>query len=112
MCVSMIGDFDAALATAAEAVKRKCRRFTGGIMSHDTGLMPVFGGIEAGGTKFVCGIGTGPEDLERTQFPTTTPDLTIARAIEFFRGNRVDALGIASFGPIDIATGFITSTPK
>jgi fructokinase len=81
-------------------------------MSHDTGLMPVFGGIEAGGTKFVCGIGTGPADLERTQFPTTTPDETIARAVEFFHANRVDALGIASFGPVDIAKGFITSTPK
>jgi fructokinase len=81
-------------------------------MSHDTGVMPVFAGIEAGGTKFVCGIGTGPGDLERTQFPTTSPEETIARALRFFQDHPVDALGIASFGPIDIARGFITSTPK
>ena len=71
-----------------------------------------FGAIEAGGTKFVCGIGTGPEDLEVTQFPTTTPGDTIGKAIEFFRSKRVDALGIASFGPVDLKTGYITASPK
>ncbi len=81
----------------------------------------VYGGVEAGGTKFVCVIGTGPDILEKTVFPTTNPDETIQKAISFFLGctrlNPLAAVGIASFGPSDIhknsATwGYITSTPK
>ncbi len=73
-----------------------------------------YGGIEAGGTKWVCAIGSGPDDLDTVEtFPTTSPDETIARAVDFFRGNgAVERLGIGSFGPIDIARGTITSTPK
>lgn len=86
--------------------------------------MGIFGGIEAGGTKFVCGIGTGPGDLETTQFPTTTPQATIDRAVDWFRGQtgakpgaRLQAVGIGSFGPVDLhpdspTFGHITSTPK
>ena len=38
------------------------------------------GGIEAGGTKFVCGVGTGPDDIRSEErFPTTTPEETIRR---------------------------------
>jgi len=80
----------------------------------------MYGGIEAGGTKFVCAVGSGPEDIRaEDRFPTTTPDETIARAIDFFQGHESDlaALGIASFGPIDSDPrssryGFITTTPK
>ncbi len=82
----------------------------------------LYGGIEAGGTKFVCAVGSQPDDLrEMTRFPTTTPDETIQRAIQFFRAHqqksKIAAIGIASFGPIDLhpqsATfGYITSTPK
>jgi len=44
------------------------------------------GGIEAGGTKFVCAVGTGPHDVRaEVRFPTTTPGETIERAIDFFR---------------------------
>jgi fructokinase len=61
-----------------------------------------YGGIEAGGTKWVCGVGDGDGRLlERQIVPTTTPQQTIARATEFFRGRKLDGLGIASFGPID-----------
>ncbi|HTL61454.1 MAG TPA: ROK family protein [Nitrospira sp.] len=82
--------------------------------------MEIFGGIEAGGTKFICGIGTGPHDLQVVSFPTVAPDETIRQAIRFFRdaaGPRLSAVGIASFGPIDLdqksATfGAITTTPK
>jgi fructokinase len=80
--------------------------------------MPRLGGIEAGGSKFVCAIGSGPEDAAFAEFPTTTPQETIARVIDFFRvGQPVAALGIASFGPIDPnpdspTFGYITSTPK
>jgi fructokinase len=79
----------------------------------------VYGGIEAGGTKWVCAIGTGPDDLEQTvTFPTTQPEETIARAADFFRGNgALVAVGIGSFGPIDVQRtsptwGRITTTPK
>ena len=48
-------------------------------------LSNMFGSIEAGGTKFVCGVGTGPADLKTMQFPTTSPAATLAIAIEFLR---------------------------
>jgi fructokinase len=79
----------------------------------------VYGGIEAGGTKWVSAIGTGPEDIKETViFPTGEPEETIARAVDFFvRNGPVAAVGVGSFGPIDIrhesATwGHITTTPK
>ncbi len=79
----------------------------------------MFGAIEAGGTKFVCGIGTGPGDLKTTQFPTSTPEITLASVIRFFQesGTSLDAVGIGSFGPVDLnrnspTYGHITSTPK
>ena len=80
----------------------------------------MFGAIEAGGTKFVCGIGTGPDDLKTIQFPTTSPQATLAIAIEFLRGQsrgELRAVGIGSFGPIDLHStsltfGYVTSTPK
>ena len=84
-------------------------------------MTEVWGGIEAGGTRFVCAIGTGPDDVAaQTSFPTTTPSETMARAIDFFRGNRhheLAAVGIGSFGPLDLdldspTYGHVTSTPK
>ena len=49
-------------------------------------FMKLFGGIEGGGTKFVCAIGTGPDDIRaETRFPTTTPDETISQAARFFQ---------------------------
>src|SRR5579864_7382593 len=80
--------------------------------------MSKFGGIEAGGSKFVCAVGSGPRDLDSVEIPTTTPQETVRRVLEFFgRRGRVDAVGIGSFGPIDpdpqsTAFGYITSTPK
>lgn len=82
--------------------------------------MNLLGGIEAGGTKFVCGIGTGPENLEVFRIATESPDATVANAVEFFReraGDRLQAVGIGSFGPVDLHSdsptfGYITSTPK
>ncbi len=77
----------------------------------------MWGAIEAGGTKFVCARGTGPDDLELAQIPTTTPVETLAGAVAFFRKQPVAAIGIGSFGPVDLrrdspAWGHITSTPK
>jgi fructokinase len=72
----------------------------------------LYGGIEAGGTKFVCGVGTGLHDIQTIQIETTTPAETTEAAIAFLRGREVAAVGIASFGPVDLAAGRITSTPK
>ena len=80
----------------------------------------MFGAIEAGGTKFVCAVGTNPDDLKLTQFPTISPEATTSRAIEFLRkhsNGELKAVGIGSFGPVDLRLnsptfGYITSTPK
>ncbi len=81
--------------------------------------MALYGGIEAGGTKFVCTVGTGPDDIRaKTRFPTTTPDETLQKAIDFFKAqSKLDAIGIGAFGPIDpnphsATFGYITTTPK
>jgi fructokinase len=77
----------------------------------------MFGAIEAGGTKFVCGVGTGPDDIVSTQIPTTSPAETLARTIAWLGQYNLQAIGIGSFGPVDLrpespSWGFITSTPK
>lgn len=81
---------------------------------------PLYGGLEAGGTKCVCAVGTGPGQLQAlTQFATTTPAETLSQALAFFTPYRpaLRALGVASFGPLDprpasARFGHITSTPK
>ena len=78
----------------------------------------MLGGIEAGGTKFVCAV--GKEDgtiVERIQFDTLSPEETIPQIIEFFNKHEIKSLGIGSFGPVDIdpnspTFGNVTSTPK
>jgi fructokinase len=72
----------------------------------------LYGAIEAGGTKFVCGVGTGPQNIQTIQIETTTPTETTEAAVAFLRGREIAAVGIASFGPVDLAAGRITSTPK
>jgi fructokinase len=84
--------------------------------------LKLYGGIEAGGTKFVCIIGRNPDEIyQEERFPTTNPEETIKRAVDFFRpyqsSRELEAIGIASFGPVDLnkespTYGFITSTPK
>jgi len=84
--------------------------------------MPLYGAIEAGGTKFVCAVGTNPDDLRNEiRFSTTTPEETIGHAVDYFKEQNakepLDAIGIASFGPVDPnpdspTFGYITTTPK
>lgn len=84
--------------------------------------MSFFGGIEAGGTKFVCGVGSNPDDLKKPfRFATTSPAETLNKVIEYFKEKnkekKIEAIGIGSFGPIDLhknssTYGYITSTPK
>jgi fructokinase len=84
-------------------------------------LRPV-GGIEMGGTKVVCAVGTGPGDLRaEVRVPTTTPARTLglltAFLLEQAARTPLAAVGVASFGPLDLdrrspTFGFITTTPK
>ena len=84
---------------------------------------PLIGAIEGGGTKMVCAIGTGPDDIrESTRIDTTTPDETLNSIARFFLKMRVEhgpvaAIGLGCFGPLDLdpkseAYGLITTTPK
>ena len=80
----------------------------------------LLGGVEAGGTKFVCAVGRASGDIvDLESFPTTTPGETLARTAAFFRKHlpHLAAVGIGSFGPVDphpssSTYGYITSTPK
>ncbi|MCX6054466.1 MAG: ROK family protein [Chloroflexi bacterium] len=86
--------------------------------------MNYYGGIEAGGTKFICMIGHDPEHiLSEFMIPTKSPDLTIPEVIRFFKegeitfGIKLSSIGIATFGPLNLSVndpgfGTITSTPK
>jgi len=91
----------------------------------------IIAAIEAGGTKFVCGLfasagseASRPRMLERAVIPATTPEETLGAAADFFRSasraeerGGPDLLGIGCFGPVDLnpqspSFGSITSTPK
>jgi len=90
-----------------------------------TGLVAnrLVGAIEAGGTKFVCAVGTCPEDLTRAEFPTTgKPKEVLAQVCQWLLNQQskrgtLAAIGVGSFGPIDLdktspTYGYITTTPK
>jgi fructokinase len=83
------------------------------------------GAIEAGGTKFVVAIGTGPGDgiLVKASFPTGDNPVQLLSEISAWlnlqqsKHGKLRAIGIASFGPVDLdfkspTYGYITSTPK
>ena len=80
----------------------------------------LFGGIEGGGTKFNCAVGSGPDNIiAEARFATTTPAETIGQVIEFFQPyvNQIHGIGLGSFGPFDAdpaspTYGYITTTPK
>jgi fructokinase len=81
----------------------------------------LYGAIEAGGSKWLCAVGTGPDDLRVARFQTRTPTETLSEVIDFFRQeqikNPLEAIGIGSFGPLDLdkrskTYGYITGTPK
>jgi len=81
--------------------------------------MGLYGGVETGGTWCACAIGTGPERIDRqVQFPTADVEQTLARIVDFFRvGPACEAIGIGSFGPVDLdprspTWGYVTTTPK
>ncbi len=78
----------------------------------------LFGALEAGGTKMVMAIGNEKgEIINQSTIPTETPDITMANILQYFRDQNISALGVGSFGPIDLdrnspTYGYITSTPK
>ena len=82
----------------------------------------LYGGVEAGGTKFICAVASNPPNLiKKTHFGTTTPNQTLEKVCEFFypyvEDGRLKSIGIASFGPVDVDVhsptyGYITTTPK
>ena len=84
--------------------------------------MKLYGGIEAGGTKFNCVIGSDPDHIvAEARIATTTPAETIGHTSAFFQRHApeypVRAIGIGSFGPVDLdrrspTYGYITTTPK
>lgn len=82
----------------------------------------MLGAVEAGGSKFICAVGSWPDEVvERIRIRTAAPAETLAHAARFFlrhhRETPLSAIGIGSFGPIDLERGsstygYITSTPK
>jgi fructokinase len=80
----------------------------------------MFGGIELGGTNCICAVGVSAQEIVATvRFDTgTQPPATLQRVVEWFQlqerltHQNLTALGVASFGPLDLATGTITRTPK
>lgn len=94
-----------------------------GAANVETAQPSLVASVEAGGTKFVCAIGTGPDDVRATtSFATTSPEESLGQAVAFIEehqriGLEVAAVGIACFGPLDLRKesptyGHITSTPK
>ena len=80
----------------------------------------IFGGIELGGTKTICGIGTQDgKILAEIRITTTNPLDVLSRCVDFFEEQRtifgeISAIGIASFGPVGLRAkyGHILRTPK
>ena len=83
----------------------------------------LIGGVEAGGTKFICGVAAADGVIiDQIRISTTSPDETLDAVAAFFvdaqsRHGRLSALAIVSFGPLSLKSdapdfGAITSTPK
>ena len=80
--------------------------------------MAIMAAVEAGGTKFNCGLGDENGNIiDQVSIPTTTPEETMKKVIEYFKDKEFDVMGVGSFGPIDPIKGsktygHITKTPK
>jgi fructokinase len=81
-------------------------------------MKTLHGGMEGGGTKFICAVGSGTDEvIEEIRIPTTTPEETLARVIAFFKKYNISSIGLAPFGPLDLdpvspTYGCIMATPK
>ncbi len=80
----------------------------------------MFGGIEAGGTKTICAVGNGPDEIEAWErFDTGDPEVTLGQCLSLLKcyASSLQAIGIATFGPVDLEPksptfGYVTNTPK
>jgi fructokinase len=85
-------------------------------------MKKLYGGIEAGGTKFVCVVASGPGEIaDEIRYQTSTPEETLSRAIQFFQpfvaSGQISAIGVGAFGPLDLnpessTYGQVMATPK
>jgi len=83
---------------------------------------PLVAGVELGGTKCVCLLASGPDEVRETvRIPTTTPDETVGAIRDVLArwraGPGFEALGVGSFGPLELddrspAFGTVVATPK
>jgi len=77
-----------------------------------------FGALELGGSKALCAVFRGEHVVAERRVPTTCPDETLQAVITFFRDQgALDAVGIASFGPLELDResknfGAMLRTPK
>ena len=54
-------------------------------------MTQLFGGVEGGGTKFICAVGTSPDDIRcEIRIPSTTPKETLDQAIRFYKEAEMD----------------------
>ena len=75
-------------------------------------ILPV-AGVDLGGTHCRCILAHGPDAIiEEVHFPTTSPAETLDRIAATFAEWEMAAIGIGTFGPLDLATGTISGTPK
>ena len=91
-------------------------------MSVEPSTAPLIAGVELGGTKIVCLLASGPDDVrDEVRLPTTSPDETLGLIAEVLARWKAEqgfsALGIGSFGPLELDDraknyGAIVSTPK
>lgn len=78
----------------------------------------LLGALEAGGTTMRMGLADGHGMILRSaSCQTRLPEETLPEILRFFEGEKIDALGIASFGPLDLNPespqyGSMTNTPK
>lgn len=81
-------------------------------------MFNLLGSIEAGGTKINCAVGNKEGTvLKQVQFATTTPEENVSQIINFFTHNKVNAIGIGCFGPVNVDKksleyGSLLDTPK
>ena len=69
--------------------------------------MPIYACVEGGGTTFVVALAKDDPTniIEREEFPTTTPNETIGKCVAWLQTKQYDALGIATFGPVELHPG-------
>ena len=78
----------------------------------------LLGALEAGGTKMICSMGNEQwQIVDRVSIPTGQPQQTLKDIAAYFMARRPQAVGIGSFGPLQLnpgktAYGSLTSTPK